>query len=342
MATDLHIGAGVAHGPGQRVHDAPDTDPPAHRGGGGPCAQANVCTTSPLAPADYPGGMPEGDTIWRSAQALHAALAGKAVTDIKTTVPQVRRLVPERLIGQTVTRVESRGKHLLHWFAPSGLALHSHMRMTGSWHLYPPDGRWRKPARHARLVLGTSDIEAVAFSVPVLELLSPKQVRTQPSLASLGPDPLEGDATGAVDLEEAARRMAAHGHVLIGDALLDQRVLAGVGNVYKNEVLFIHGVDPWTPVGDVPEETRKAMLQTASELLRANVAHGGSQRITTRRPADVRRAGARGSDAVWVYGKAGRPCPRCGQPIQIASLGEQARVTYWCRRCQGPGPTKRH
>ncbi|MEE8602588.1 Fpg/Nei family DNA glycosylase [Euzebya tangerina] len=282
--------------------------------------------------------MPEGDTIFRSAKSLDAALAGKTVTAVRTSVTQVRRLVPERLVGQRTREVQARGKHLLHWFEPSDLCLHTHMMMTGSWHLYEPGRSWRKPARHARVVIATQEIEAVLFSAPVIELLSRAQVDRHRSLAALGPDPLEGDATGPVDLEEAERRMAARPETAIGEALLDQRVMAGVGNVYKNEVLFIHAVDPWTPVEEVDEPVRRQLLQTASDLLRANVAHGGPQRITTRRPEDVRRAGRRGSDAVWVYGKGGRPCPRCGSPIDVASLGDQARVTYWCRRCQGPGP----
>jgi endonuclease VIII len=281
--------------------------------------------------------VPEGDTIFRAARSLHAALAGQRITAVRTRTPQVQRLGPERLVGQVVAAVEARGKHLLHRFAPSGLVLHTHMRMTGSWHLYEPGARWRKPAAHARLVLATEALEAVCFSAPVIELLSADQAARHPSLVALGPDPLAGDATGPVDLDEAAARMAAMPDAAIGEALLDQRVLAGVGNVYKNEVLFIHAVDPWTPVAEVAEATRAALLRTASDLLRANVAHGGPQRITTRRPAEVRRA-PRGSDAVFVYGKGGRPCPRCGTAISTASLGDQARVTYWCARCQGPGP----
>ncbi|MGI9017481.1 MAG: Fpg/Nei family DNA glycosylase [Euzebya sp.] len=282
--------------------------------------------------------MPEGDTIFRSAVAQHAALAGKVITGVRTSVPQVQRLLPQRLAGQEVARVESRGKHLLHWFAPSDLALHTHMRMTGSWHLYPPGARWRKPARLARLVLSTTELNAVAFSVPVVELLSAAQVAQHPSLATLGPDPLAYGAVGPVDLGRAERTLLSLADRPIGEALLDQRVLAGVGNVYKNEVLFIHAVDPWALVGDLGQNTLSGLLHTASDLLRANVAHGGSHRITTRRPADVRRSPMRSSDAVWVYGKAGRGCPRCGQTIRVASQGEHARVTYWCPGCQGPGP----
>lgn len=285
--------------------------------------------------------MPEGDTIFRAAASLDAALAGTTVTAVRTTVPQVRRLVPERLVGQTTRSVQARGKHLLHAFEPTGLVLHSHMRMTGSWHTYRVGTRWRKPEHLARLVLVCGEVEAVCFSAPVIELLSPAQVAAHPSLVGLGPDPLARDATGEIDLDECLRRMDARPDMPIGDALLDQRVIAGIGNVYKNEVLYIHAVDPWTPVAEVAVGVRRTLLATGSALLRANVAHGGPQRITTRPPASVRRSGQRGSDALWVYGKAGRPCHRCGTPIEVASLGDQARVTYWCPRCQGPGPARR-
>ena len=285
--------------------------------------------------------MPEGDTIFRAAATQHAVLAGRRVLAVETVVPQVRRLVPERLVGQTVERVEARGKHLLHWFAPSGLALHTHMRMTGSWHTYPKGARWRKPRHLARLVLRVDGqqgpVDAVAFSVPVVELLTADQVARHRAIAALGPDPLAGGPAGAVDLAEAGRRLVALTDRPIGVALLDQRVLAGVGNVYKNEVLFIHGVDPWTPVAEVPEDTRAALLATASQLLKANIAKGGPSRITTRPAALVARAGARAGDAVFVYGRAGRPCPRCGTTIRSAALGDHARITFWCPSCQGPG-----
>ncbi|WP_341252138.1 Fpg/Nei family DNA glycosylase [Euzebya pacifica] len=287
--------------------------------------------------------MPEGDTIFRAAATLQHAMAGKVITGVDTTVPQVRRLMPERLVGQTVERVEARGKHLLHWFDPSGLALHTHMRMTGSWHTYPPGGRWRKPAHFAKLVLRTADVEAVAFSVPVVELLSAAQVATHRSMANLGPDPLHVPEGEQLDLAESRKRLDTLADTPIGVALLDQRVLAGVGNVYKNEVLFICRVDPWTPVAEVPPEVRDRLLAVSAALLQANIAHGGSGRITTRPPAQVARLTGRqlGSESVWVYGKAGRPCPRCGTPIRSAALGDHARVTYWCTRCQGPGLQRR-
>lgn len=282
--------------------------------------------------------MPEGDTIYRSAARMQAVLAGQVVTGFTTTSAQVQRLLPERLVGQRIDRVEARGKHLLHWFDPSGMALHTHMRMSGSWHTYAPDARWRKPDHFATVILRTDAITAVGFSVPIIELLSKAQVRTHRSMSRLGPDPLAGGISGELDLAEARRRLDAQPDVEIGVAILDQQVLAGVGNVYKNEVLFIHRVDPWTRVADVPGATRDLLLATAAGLLRANIAHGASSRITTRPPAQVARAGTRARDSVWVYGKAGRGCPRCGTRIRSASLGEHARVTYWCPKCQGPGP----
>jgi endonuclease VIII len=274
--------------------------------------------------------MPEGDTIYRTARTLRAALAGKPVTRIETSVPQIRALGPSRLIGQTVREVEPRGKHLLHWFDPSGLALHTHMMMTGSWHTYRPGERWRKPRHLAKLVLAVEDVVAVCFTAPVVELLSARQVEAHPGIARLGPDAL----ASVTDLDEARRRLDARAEQEIGVALLDQAVLAGVGNVYKNEVLFIHRIDPWTLVGDLRGEQRDDLLATSERLLKANVAVGSTARITT----TTDRAGRRSAqDSVFVYGKGDRPCPRCGTPISVSRQGPQARFTYWCTRCQGPG-----
>jgi endonuclease-8 len=272
--------------------------------------------------------MPEGDTIFRSARTMRAALVGREVTSVETTVPQIRSLGHRRLIGQTVADVEPRGKHLLHWFAPSDLALHSHMRMTGSWHVYREGERWRKPRHLAKFVLGAGPVTAVCFSAPVCELLARVQVERHPSLVRLGPDALTDD----VDLAEARRRLDARAEMTAGEALLDQAVLAGVGNVYKNEVLFLHRIDPWTPVGRLDGDTRDALLATAVRLLRANTSPGSARRVTT--GAD--RARGEG-DRLHVYGKARRPCSRCSTPIRSARQGEQGRITYWCPRCQGAG-----
>jgi endonuclease VIII len=252
--------------------------------------------------------MPEGDTIHRAGRNLGRALQGRAVTG-----------GPAPLRGQTVAAVEARGKHLLIWFDPSDLALHSHMRMRGSWHLYRPGERWRRPRASARIAIETDEWVAVCFGAPVCDLLTRRQVERHPVLSALGPDALD-DAT---DLADAARRLGALPGREIGTALLDQRVLAGVGNVYRCEVLFLCGIDPWTAVGDLGAADRLAALRTAERLLKENADRVG-RNTTGRRSAPL-----------YVYGRAGRPCLRCDTPIRVARQGTQARVTYWCPRCQG-------
>jgi endonuclease VIII len=269
--------------------------------------------------------MPEGDTIYRAAQTLGQALEGKTVTGFSSRGP-ASGIPARRLIGETIARVESRGKHLLIWFSPTDVALHTHMRMTGSWHLYRTGERWRKAAHYARAVIDVDGWTAVCFSAPVVEVMPRSEVERLPSLASLGPDALS-DTT---DLAEARRRLDEHQGWTIAEALLDQRVLAGVGNVYKCEVLFIHRVDPWTLVEDVTPDVRDGLLATAEQLLKRNVAPGTGVRITTTDDS--------ASGPTYVYGRSRRPCPRCATPISRARQGEQGRPTYWCRRCQGPGP----
>jgi len=283
--------------------------------------------------------MPEGDTIFKAARSLREALVGREVTGVETGVAQIRALGPQRLVGQHVAQVEPRGKHLLHWFAPSDLALHTHMRMTGSWHVYRVGERWRKPRHLARIVLEAAPMVAVCFSAPVCELLSRGQVERHGALAALGPDAL----ADTVDVAEARRRLDARPDVSIAEALLDQRVLAGVGNVYKSELLYLHRADPWSPVAQVAEDTRDALLDSAVRLLRVNVAPGATRRTTT---GAVPSAGgdrlhvSAGTPRYFVYGKARRPCARCATPVRVARQGEQGRLTYWCPRCQGPGPQR--
>jgi endonuclease-8 len=273
--------------------------------------------------------VPEGDTIFRTARTLRSVLAGRQVTRFASRVPQVRTFGVERLVGQTVAEVEARGKHLLVWFAPADLALHTHMMLSGSWHTYRPGQDWRKAEGFAKAVVEVPGTVAVCFSAPVCEVLSRAQIQRHRSLAALGPDAL-GEA---VDLAEARRRLDMRAQAAIGEALLDQRVLAGVGNVYKCEVLFVHGVDPWARVADLDPSLRDALLATAERLLKANVGTASPVRVTTGQPASA----LRGRDRVHVYGKARRPCPRCGTPIRVARQGQQARLTYWCPGCQRPG-----
>ncbi|HEX2425504.1 MAG TPA: DNA-formamidopyrimidine glycosylase family protein [Actinomycetota bacterium] len=256
--------------------------------------------------------MPEGDTIWKTATTLERALAGRALIAFEATVA-LRRRPP---VGITVRDVEARGKHLLIWF-DDDTALHTHMQMNGSWHVYRSGDRWQRPTGAMRVRVVTREVEAVCFSAPVVEMLTDAEVRRHPRLSQLGPDL----TSPAPDTAAAARRLAGLGPREIGVALLDQRVAAGIGNVYKSEVLFACGVNPFAPVSSLGDETRVELLRTAARHLRANVERTG-RRSTTR------------SGGLAVYGRRGSPCRRCGTRIVSARQGEQARVTYWCPTCQ--------
>jgi len=265
--------------------------------------------------------MPEGDTIFRTAEVLRAVLLGRRITGARAQARPGLRRVPDlsRLVGGSVESVESRGKHLLIG-VDNGLTLRSHLRMSGSWHRYRPGERWRRPMREASAVLETAESVVVAFNTPVVELLTDADLRRSRALNELGPDLLARDFDGT----EALRRLRERGLEELGNALLDQRAVAGIGNVIKSEVAFIERLDPWAPVGAFQDAELEAALATARRLLQANT-RGGS-RVTTRSPA-------RGQ-GLWVYGRVQRPCRRCGTVIRSARQGEMARLTYWCPRCQ--------
>lgn len=288
--------------------------------------------------------MPEGDTIHRTAARLRAALAGARVERAESRAPGVADLGVGRLVGETIEAVESRGKHLLVWFAPSGLALHTHLGLHGAWHVYRPGQRWRKAPARATVVLGAAEAVAACFAAPVCELLSGSQVAAHASLAALGPDALAGPDAGGTDLAEARRRLDARADWTAGEALLDQRVLAGVGNVFKCEVLFACRVDPWARVADLDETARDGLLATSERMLRANATPGVAQRTTRATPTSATDRAApadlpsSAGPRLAVYGRGRQPCPRCHTPVRVTRHGDQARITYWCPRCQGPGP----
>ncbi|MFJ4849808.1 MULTISPECIES: DNA-formamidopyrimidine glycosylase family protein [unclassified Streptomyces] len=264
--------------------------------------------------------MPEGDTIWFAAHRLHRALAGRVLLRADLRVP---RLATADLTGRRVEEVVARGKHLLTRIE-GGLTLHSHLRMDGSWQVYGPDERWRGgPEHQIRAVLANAEQVAVGYRLPVLELL--RTAEEDKAVGHLGPDLLGPDW----DPVEAAYRLGTQPDRPVGEALLDQRNLAGLGNVYKCELCFLRGVTPWMPVGEVPAPER--VVDLAQRLLEANRTRHGH--ITT---GDTRRGRTH-----WVYGRAHQPCRRCGTAIRVADQGPrgQARVTYWCPRCQrGPAP----
>jgi len=264
--------------------------------------------------------MPEGDTIHRAAAALRAALVGHRVERVE--LPRVRGLQPQ--VGTTIEAVDAHGKHLEVRF-DDGVVLHTHLRLSGSWHLYRPGERWRKRPDTARVVLETEGWSAVCFSAPVVEVYRLPDRRRHPGFGSLGPDLCQPTA----DLVECVDRMArfADEDDEIGEVLLDQRVACGVGNVYKSEVLWACRLDPFTPVAEVDEPKRLELLETAGRLLRANL-HGGVR-------STVGRTGVgSGAGGLAVYHRARKPCLRCGTPIEMARQGEHARMTYWCPGCQ--------
>jgi endonuclease VIII len=260
--------------------------------------------------------MPEGDTIHRTAAALRCGLLGHELTRVE--VPRARTPLPA--LGSRVVRIEARGKHLLITTSDDRV-VHTHQRMTGSWHLYRPRERWRKRPGSARVVLGTEHVTAVCFAAPIVEVLDIEALRRHPTLRALGPDLCDP----GVDIAEVQRRL--HRIVpperSIGEALLDQRVACGIGNVYRCDVLFLHGIDPATPVGSVDQATRRALLIDAARLLQANLR--GTDRTTV--------PGAPGG-SLWVHGRGGAPCRRCGTAIEVERLGEQARYVYRCPQCQ--------
>jgi len=276
--------------------------------------------------------MPEGDTIFRTAQALHRHLAGRIVTRFESVYPALTRIDDDRPIaGRTVQGVTSRGKHILMTFS-GDLVLHTHMRMNGSWHGYPPGAAWRLPARDMRVLVATKEFVAVGFNVPVAELLTARELTRHEALRELGPDLLDESFDAGAAMARARAQPAASP---AADILLNQRVVAGIGNELKSEVLFVAGVYPFAPLSALADADLARMLGIGRDLLRANTNVRG--RLAPSRGRRTRDSLGR-DGALWVYGRGGKPSRKCGTPIQAKKTGIDARVTYWCPRCQ-PAPT---
>jgi len=259
--------------------------------------------------------VPEGDTLARTAATMHRWLAGREITAATT---RVEGFPAARLVGRQVDSVDAWGKNLMIRLDDDQV-VHTHLRMTGSWHVYPAGQPWRRPERQARLTLTCGDRVAVCFNAPVVELLRPGAETRHPALGRLGPDVL----VQPVDLAEVRRRArAGPPDRPLGELLLDQRVMSGIGNIWRCEALFVEGHNPWNPLADITDDQLDALVSTAGRLMGAGVASGTGV-----------------PDARHVYRRAGRLCRRCCTPVRSRRQGEQARTAYWCPTCQ-PAPPR--
>lgn len=285
--------------------------------------------------------MPEGDTLHRIAVNLRKAILHQVVTRFYSPLPHVATQDAHRPVaGRAIQDIQARGKNLLivlreadACVAPaatpasldlslydSDLVLHSHLRMTGSWHIYRHGEAWQKPRQYAKASIETENLLAVCFSAPIVELLTARELARHASLTALGPDAMRDD----FDPGAAAARIRARPDLPVGVAIMAQSAMAGVGNEFKSEILFRKRVNPFAKVGDLPAETLAGLIDEAHALLRVNAAY---TRRRTRFELDPRKR-------VWVYGRAGEPCDVCGAPIQVRRQGLEGRTTYYCVHCQ--------
>jgi endonuclease-8 len=257
--------------------------------------------------------MPEGDTIHHAAHRVGAALVGQEIVSIET--PQPRHLMdrwPERLSGRAVRAVDARGKHLFLRFE-GDLTLHSHLRMGGMWGVYRRGERWRRSARRAWLVIRTPEHEVVQFDGPVLELMTDSRTRFDQRLAGLGPDILGDD----FDERRFLARLREDDQTRpFGDALLDQRTVSGIGNIWRSEACFHAGVDPRRRLSEVSDEHALAGVRAIRPLMRRSAEGKGFE------------------DNLWVYRRVGRPCRRCNTLVKSGRIGDDNRTAYWCPACQ--------
>lgn len=274
--------------------------------------------------------MPEGDTIFRSARTLDRALKGHTLVAFDTAYAPLASVNDNTpLVGRMVERVESRGKWLLIYFS-GDLILITHMLMSGSWHLYRRGERWRRTRSHMRIVLSTAEYEAVAFDVPVARFHSERSLERQTTIPKLGPD-LLGTAFAT---DEAILRIRAQAEEEIANVLLNQQVIAGIGNVFKSEICFACQIHPFRHVTSLSNDEVDCLLESSRRLMRANVSDGAGDGIVTYSGGRRTTGASNPSARLFVYGRQGRPCRRCGSAILMRKQGSGARSTYWCPICQ--------
>ena len=268
--------------------------------------------------------MPEGDTIHRTANVLRRALAGKVVTRFEVVAPRMSSDAARfEVMGSVVRSVESNGKHLLITFArgEDDVVLHTHMRMTGAWHVYRPGERWWSPRSDARVVIRTDDFVVPCFTPPVVELMTTKEIAFHAVLPELGPDIIRD----GFDADEALRRLRASPPERdIATALLDQRTISGIGNVFKCEALFLECVSPWAKVADLDDATLRRLVAQARRLMRLN--RGGGERRT--------RFALNAAEGMWVDERTGLPCHVCGTAVAWGYHRSEFRKSWYCPKCQ--------
>jgi endonuclease-8 len=283
--------------------------------------------------------MPEGDTIYRTARALEKALAGRVVTAFETAYAKLASANDNAPVaGRTVEKVEARGKWCLIFFS-GDLILLSHMLMSGSWHIYRTGERWKMLRRAMRVVVTCGEMQGVLFNAQVAEFHTTRSLERYSMVPKLGPDVLGEGFTIEHGIAALRERMASHPADEVGVALLNQQVLAGLGNVYKSEVPFMAGVNPFRALSTLTASEIDRMVELSLRFMKANVnvdlVRGEmGEGIVTYTGARRTTGAMQQSDRVWVYGRQGRECRRCGTPVMRRLQGEQARPTYWCPVCQ--------
>lgn len=285
--------------------------------------------------------MPEGDTIFRTARTLRKVLADQVIERAQARVPTLSatagssssvNLIPgphfaigcewyalDCFAGHLVESVEPHGKHMLITL-DDGRAIHSHLGMTGSWHVYRPGESWQKPEKYARLLLEVPGFVVICFTPMTLELCSPIALRRHHFINGLGPDLLARE----IDIPDMITRFRQHNHVPIGEAVMNQTIVCGIGNIYKSELLFLSNINPFAPVASLSDEALRDLLELARDLMCQNL----QERDRTTRYEN-------GAHRLWVYARTGQPCTLCGAIIQLRRQGDLGRTTYWCSQCQG-------
>lgn len=274
--------------------------------------------------------MPEGDTIFRAARTLNLALAGQKITAFESVLPHLSRVDDdEGVVGRTVEKVEARGKWMLIHFSEN-LILLSHMLMSGSWHIYRPGETWKRNRYHMRVVLGTQKILAVAFNVPIAEFHTTESLERREGFKALGPSTLARD----FNEDAVVARLRARPELEIGVSLLTQSLLSGIGNVFKSEICFACGINPFRRVSSLSQEDLKCLVSQSRKFMLANVSEASGDKITTYVPLRRTTGRVNPAERLWVYKRVGEPCRRCGDAIVSRKQGFDARTSFWCPQCQ--------